>query len=66
TDVEFVTHYLINKVIYNPFSSFIFQEINATELYTKSPKNSDEPNDEIKTWTCGRAMHHRWEILMPK
>ncbi|KAB2053476.1 hypothetical protein ES319_A12G190800v1 [Gossypium barbadense] len=42
TDVELVTHYLINKVIYNPFSSFIFQEINATELYTNSPKNFRE------------------------
>ncbi|KAK5777103.1 protein FEZ-like [Gossypium arboreum] len=50
TDVELVTHYLINKVIYNPFSSFIFQEINATELYTKSPKNSVQFCNGEREW----------------
>ena len=40
TDEELVTHYLINRVFCNTLQPSPFQDINASKLYSKSPKNS--------------------------
>ncbi|XVF08995.1 hypothetical protein REPUB_Repub07fG0052000 [Reevesia pubescens] len=50
TDEELVTHYLINKVICNALPASAFQEINATEFYSKPPKSSVEFSNGEREW----------------
>ncbi|XVF11824.1 hypothetical protein REPUB_Repub08aG0060500 [Reevesia pubescens] len=50
TDEELVTHYLLNKVFCNPIPASNFQEINATELYSKPPKRSVQLSSGEKEW----------------
>ncbi|XVE54715.1 hypothetical protein DITRI_Ditri03aG0104100 [Diplodiscus trichospermus] len=50
TDEELVTHYLINKVFCNPIPASIFQEMNATEFYSKSPKRSVQFSSGEREW----------------
>ncbi|XVE56842.1 hypothetical protein DITRI_Ditri04bG0043200 [Diplodiscus trichospermus] len=50
TDEELVTHYLINKVFCNPLPASVFQDIKATELYTKPPKKLVEFSNGEREW----------------
>ncbi|XP_022715890.1 protein CUP-SHAPED COTYLEDON 2-like [Durio zibethinus] len=50
TDEELVSHYLINRVFCKPVPASVFQEINASELYSQPPKSSVQFSSGEREW----------------